>query len=74
MFGSNMPSVLGIVNITAANSSFKLFSKSDKSVLPSLSDFKVITSKPAILAEAGLVPCALSGINTLVLLTSPFDK
>ena len=44
-----------------------LFVKSSKSILPLSSHFTITTFKPAIIALAGFVPCADSGIMQTLL-------
>ena len=66
MFESNSPSVLGSVIISPARSSPTENRSASRSVLPFASDGSVTTSKPHMLAVAGLVPCALSGMSTLL--------
>ena len=51
-----------MVIIKTAIFSFIIFFKSSRSTFPLLSDLTVITSNPAIAADAGLVPWAESGI------------
>ena len=65
MFGSNKPNVLGLVSIKAAVFSSTKERSSSKSTPPQALDFTVTTSKPAMTALAGLVPCAASGTITL---------
>ena len=56
--------MLGLVIMNTAVWSLSLALKSARSTRPRLSLLIVMASKPARWAEAGLVPCALSGINT----------
>ncbi len=71
---SNTPCVDGYVTISAASfapfcSAFAF--RSAMSTLPSRSVFTTTTSMPHICADAGLVPCALSGIRQTVRCPSP---
>ena len=68
---SNNPRVLGRVIITPARSSPTSPRNATRSVLPSASEGRVTTSNPAIAADAGLVPWALSGMAILVRPASP---
>ena len=66
MLVSNKPRVLGRVIITPARFGPATSRRASRSTLPSLSDASSTTLKPAMAAEAGLVPWALSGIATVV--------
>mmetsp|Transcript_2252 Transcript_2252/g.3947 ORF Transcript_2252/g.3947 Transcript_2252/m.3947 type:complete len:210 (-) Transcript_2252:1252-1881(-) len=66
IFSSNTPKVLGYVTMNAATFSlcFSTFAlKSSKSIFPSSSLSTTTTFIPAMVALAGLVPCALLGIR-----------
>ena len=65
MFGSNSPSVLGLVSIRQATSESAFARRSSRSTPPSASVPTLTTSSPAIVTVAGLVPCAVSGVSTL---------
>ena len=65
---SNNPPVLGFVNIKPAVFSLTLACRSSILTIPLSSVATSTTLKPAILAEAGLVPCAESGTIISVLL------
>ena len=65
MFSSKSPSVDGFVSISAAVCSSTLPRRSSTSMLPRASVWTGVSSKPAIVTEAGFVPCAVSGITTL---------
>ncbi|MBA7680465.1 hypothetical protein ES703_88781 [subsurface metagenome] len=67
IFNSKMPSVLGFVSIIAATSSSISEATVSLSTIPSLLDFTGTALKPHILTLAGFVPCAVSGIRTLIL-------
>ncbi len=65
MFGSNSPSVLGLVSIRHATSVSAFARRSSRSTPPSGLVATFTTSKPAIVTVAGLVPWAVSGVSTL---------
>ena len=71
MFGSNSPSVEGRVSMKTQVRSSTSPLRASTSTLPSESDGTVTTSSPAIAADAGLVPWALSGMSATVLALSP---
>ena len=71
---SKRPRVLGRVIITPARSGPETARRALRSTLPCSSDANSTTSKPAMAAEAGLVPWALSGIATLVRVVSPLAR
>ena len=64
MSRSQMPRVFGSVTISAATLSSSSRSSAARSIEPSAALGTSVTSKPAMAAEAGLVPCALSGTST----------
>src|SRR5258707_684224 len=65
MFSSKRPSVDGFVSINAAVCSSTFSRRSSMSMLPRGSVFTCVTSYPAIVTDAGFVPCAVSGITTV---------
>ena len=67
MFSSNKPPVFGFVNIKPAVFSLTRLLKSSIFTIPLTSVETSTTLNPAILAEAGFVPCAESGTIMSVL-------
>ena len=61
MFSSKRPSVDGFVSIRPAVCSSTFARRSSTSMLPRGSVLTCVSSKPAIVTEAGFVPCAVSG-------------
>jgi len=64
MRGSNKPKVLGLVIMQTAVSGPTTLRISSGSTRPCASDLSERTLKPTIAADAGLVPCAVSGTMT----------
>ena len=71
MFGSKSPNVLGIVSMKTQVSWLACSARSSRSTLPSASVFTVSTLRPAMAADAGLVPCAESGMSATLRCDSP---
>ncbi len=71
MRGSNSPSVLGLVIMQTAVSGPTTLRSSAGSTRPLSSVLSESTLKPTIAAEAGLVPCAVSGTITTLRCGSP---
>ena len=65
MFSSKSPSVDGFVSMSAAVCSSTFVRRSSTSMLPRASVLTGVISNPAIVTDAGFVPCAVSGITTL---------
>ncbi len=65
MSSSNSPKVLGLVSMIPATSSSSTACNASTSTQPRPSLGTVTTSNPARVTEAGLVPCAESGMTTL---------
>ena len=74
MFSSNKPPVFGFVNINPAVFSFTNSLRSSMFTIPLTSVDTSTTLKPAIFAEAGLVPWAESGTIISVLLVKLFSS
>ena len=74
MFGLNRPSVLGSVIMSPARSGVAARRSASRSSSPRAVDGTSTTSYPAIDADAGLVPCALSGMRMTLRWSSPRDR
>ena len=74
IFSSNKPPVFGLVSISPAVFSLTKLRKSSILTIPLTSVETSTTLKPAIFAEAGLVPCAESGTIISVLLARSFSS
>mmetsp|Transcript_75958 Transcript_75958/g.183653 ORF Transcript_75958/g.183653 Transcript_75958/m.183653 type:complete len:234 (-) Transcript_75958:1843-2544(-) len=74
---SKTPNVEGYVTISAASSSACLSAlarRSSMSISPSSVLFTTTTSMPAMAADAGLVPCALTGMRHLLRWPCPVER
>ena len=74
MLVSNSPRVLGCVSMKAARPSPAAACSASRSVLPDASEGSSTSLKPAIAADAGLVPWALSGTSTSRRSPSPLAR
>ena len=74
IFSSNNPPVFGLVNIKPAVFSFTNSFRSSILTIPLTSVETSTTLKPAILADAGLVPCAESGTTISSLCPKSFSS